>query len=153
MKGIVIFSGSNSPLGAALTNPTHYNPKGGTSFSKGKLLPPYDILNSGLVYKGKKYKDVEEAFLKLRGEDLRGQLELMIDLLYEKFIQYPLLFLHVDKFGGREFLEMSVHMYDAKIDPAKVERGKTEQRWTSDGDDLFMYCLIQAYDKYVYYSF
>jgi len=150
VKGINIFSGSNDPFGAALTNPTHYNPRGGTSSSKGKLVGIYKQLDKGIIFGGKTYKDVEEAYFSLRKEGgaTPENIKLITDLEEAKLRQYPFLVDEITKRGGIEFLEKSIHTYNTSDNPETYQK-KEGSSWTSDTGDIFLKTLIEAYKKVV----
>ena len=136
LKPINIFSNSEDPLGAALTNPTHYNPKGGTSSSRGKLTGPYRELDKGIDYGGKHYADVEQAYHALKGETDLPKSVLMVELITAKLQQYPFLVKEIAKRGGVGFLEASTHDYYG-----------AKGYWTTAGSNGFIKALVKAYKK------
>jgi len=150
VKGINIFSGSNDPLGAALTNPTHYNPRGGTSSSKGKLVGIYKELDKGIKFNGKPYKDVEEAYFSLRKEEgaTPENIKLITDLEEAKLRQYPFLVDEITKRGGIEFLEKSIHTYNTSDNPETYQK-KEGNSWTSNTGNIFLKTLIEAYKRVI----
>lgn len=130
-------SSNDHGLGAALTNPTHYNPKGKSAKEKGNLTDEFSYLDKGIEYEGTHYSDVEEAYQKNKAPYLekKNTQELMYKLLSIKLKTYPQLVDKITEMGGITFLQNSTH---------KV---KGDKFWESGegNQDMFMKCLIQAY--------
>lgn len=129
VQGINI-SSNEKGLGAALTNPTHYNPRGKSAKQKNNLESKYIYLDQGIEYQGKRYQDVEEAYFALkRGRDPK----LLTDLIRTKLKTYPNLVKEIDERGGLEFLKASTHNVVG------------DKFWESTGEDQFMKSLREAY--------
>jgi hypothetical protein len=118
-------------LAAALTNPTLLSKR------HGRINEDYPI-----NFRGKVYKDVESAYLKLAPaeESNEGRDRLMIELIRLKFETYPWLYFAVLAQGGVPFLETCAH----------YTRARTEsiQSWEGLGlKSRFIRNLIEAYRK------
>lgn len=101
--GINIFSGSDDPLGAALTNPTELARK------KGKLAHGFPV-----VFQNHEWPDIELAYAKLAGPDEMDNDQLMVELIAAKLTQYPALVAEVEERGGLAFLETCQHATGAR---------------------------------------
>ena len=121
-----IFSGEQG-LGGALTNPTELARK------KGCIQHSYPV-----VYGGKRYADVEVAYMVLNtGVDAADD-KLMAELIAAKFQQHPALLAEVQAKGGASFLEKCSHFTNA--------RSSGFQSWEGHGlDSRFIRNLIAGY--------
>lgn len=102
-----LWSGSNDPFAAALTNPTTIAKR------KGKINKDYPI-----TFRGKTYVDAEVAYKQNKVDDLvlakQGKIDprnndLMVEILIAKLNQYPGLITELNKRGGVQWLEQSEH--------------------------------------------
>lgn len=102
-----LWSGSNDPFAAALTNPTTIAKR------KGKVSKDYPV-----TFKGKTYVDAEAAYKQNKVDDLvlakQGKIDsrnndLMVEILVAKLNQYPELITELTKRGGVKWLEQSEH--------------------------------------------
>lgn len=127
-KGVNIFSGSNSPIGAALTNWTT------KSKEKGKIKHDYPV-----VIKGVEYPDAEAAYQSLKTKvEKENRLHLMTIIITAKLDQHPKLYEAIKKRGGIEWLARCEHTTWAK--------SPSMQWWEGQGGDSPMLkCLMDAY--------
>jgi hypothetical protein len=127
MQGINIYSGAGG-LGSALTNPTEL------AYRKGVLKERYPIL-----FRKRRWPDVETAYLTLRGEDHVENERLMVELIAAKFTQHPSLTAQVIEKGGREFLMKCSHFTNA--------RSEHFQWWEGEGmASPFIRLLVAGFD-------
>lgn len=148
-NGANIYSNAFTPLTRALSNPTHYNFKSENAVStKRGGIDGFESLNNGLLYKGIKYLDVEEAYYLLRKETgpTPDNLIMMLELIEHKFRQNPSLYLEVNKMGGYEFLKSCTHIIGS-VKAENVERVTNMQGWCSNDGDAFIACLSEAYKR------
>lgn len=128
LQGINIFSGEKG-LGGALTNPTELSKR------KGSISCSY-----GVVVEGKRYPDVEAAFMHLSGSLLSNDTEdeLMSRLIAMKFQQHRLLFEEVKACGGVAWLELCSHWTKA--------RTRAYSEWEGAGlESRFIRNLVRGY--------
>lgn len=124
MQPINIWSGSNVPLGAALTNPTEL------SFRKRKIKFHYPV-----EYKGQVFPDAEAAYKHYKTGDLQQDMAIMTKVIVAKLQQYPKLFNAIAANGGIKWLEQCSHKVGVK-----------GSRWEGVGrSSNFIICLIRAY--------
>jgi hypothetical protein len=125
--GVNIWSGADTVLGAALTNPTEL------SREKGKVLKRYSVL-----FKGTRYRDAEQAYKVLRLESTHERDRLMAELIAAKFTQHPELLAEVTALGGVEFLSVCSHWTNAN--------SESSQRWEGAGlESRFIRNLVSGY--------
>ena len=129
--GINIFSGADTELGAALTNPTEL------ARQKGRLSKRYS-----LTFAGKLYSEVEQAYHVLATEradkHAKDRDALMIELIAAKFMQHSDLFEQVKERGGAEFLQACSHWTQA--------RTPGSQSWEGQGlESRFIRNLVAGY--------
>jgi hypothetical protein len=148
-KGVNIYSNASTPLARALSNPTHYNFKveDAVSIKRGGI-EGFESLNNGLLFNGEKYLDVEEAYFKLRTATgpTPENISLMLDLIEQKFLQNPSLYLAVNKMGGYGFLKSCTHII-GQVKAEDVIRVTDMSGWCSDEGDAFIACLAEAYKR------
>jgi hypothetical protein len=127
--GINIYSGSSSPLGAALTFPTEL------SFKKGKIKYHYPVTDK----LNKTYPDAEAAYKiwKVKaGNDITRKLEIYVRIATAKFEQYPQLVEAITKRGGTNWLASCSHHTCAG------------GWWEGDGlNSPMISCLVEAYQR------
>lgn len=124
MQPINIWSGSNVPLGAALTNPTEL------SFRKGKIKYHYPV-----EFRGQLFPDAEAAYQHHKTGDLEEDMAVMTKIIVAKLQQHPKLFNAIAQNGGVKWLERCSHQVGVK-----------GSRWEGVGrNSNFIYCLIRAY--------
>ena len=133
-KNIVNIDSSQKGLEAALTNPTEL------ARSKGNLQESY-----GIMFNGKYYKDVEEAYQKLKDtseartkpkKEVSKNYALMVSLIETKLKTFPRLVKAIDDRGGLEYLGQIVHQPTNK-----------NTVWETGGQDWFKSALIDAYNS------
>lgn len=123
MQPINIWSGSNVPLGAALTNPTEL------SFRKGKIKHHYPV-----KFRNQVFADAEAAYQHYKTGDLEEDMAVMTKIIVAKLQQYPKLFNAIALSGSVKWLEQCSH---------KVVGNS---RWEGVGrNSNFIVCLIRAY--------
>lgn len=112
MRGINIYSGAGG-LGSALTNPTEL------AFQKGMLKRRYPV-----VFGGRRWPDVETAYLTLKGQDSAANDRFMAELIAAKLIQHPVLLEAVRARGGVAFLEACSHFTGARTERFQAWEGQ-----------------------------
>lgn len=131
MQPINIWSGSNVPLGAALTNPTEL------SFRKRKIKHHYPV-----KFRNQVFADAEAAYQHYKTGDLEEDMAVMTKIIVAKLQQHPKLFDALAKLsegiatnGGVKWLERCSHQVGVK-----------GSRWEGVGrNSNFIVCLIRAY--------
>lgn len=124
MQPINIWSGSNVPLGAALTNPTEL------SFRKGRIKHHYPV-----EFRGQLFPDAEAAYQHYKTGDLEEDMAVMTKVIVAKLQQHPKLFNAIATNGGVKWLERCSHQVGVK-----------GSRWEGVGrNSNFIVCLIRAY--------
>lgn len=124
-----ISSNSKAILGA-LTNPTEL------AKSKGNITQSYPV-----EFRGKTYKDAEEAYQKLKGEATKDDgpnstYNLMIDIIKAKLEQHPKLTEEITKLGGSKWILSKTHQPTNK-----------NTVWETGGKNWFIKALNEAYIK------
>ena len=140
--GVEISSNAKG-LAAALTNPTHYNPKGKSAKQKGNLDSKYSYLDAGIEFEGTLYKDVEEAYSKLKQnypdrntKGPKSTYSLMVNLITAKLQQHPQLVEEITAQGGAAWLSSSTHQPTRK-----------NTVWETGGQNWFIESLTEAYNQ------
>ena len=140
--GVEISSNAKG-LAAALTNPTHYNPKGKSAKQKGNLDSKYSYLDAGIEFEGTLYKDVEEAYSKLKQnypdrntKGPKSTYSLMVNLITAKLQQHPQLVQEITAQGGGAWLSSSTHQPTRK-----------NTVWETGGQNWFIESLTEAYNQ------
>jgi hypothetical protein len=127
---INIFSGADTPLGAALTNPTEL------SRQKGVLTRSYPVR-----FRNKHFPDAETAYQVLKPQ-AADNTELMAEIIIAKFKQHGELAGEVARHGGADWLRTCTHFTNAKSEGA--------QRWEGAGvNSLFIRVLTDAYERFL----
>lgn len=128
IRGTNIYSGTiDGELAAALTNPTELARR------KGKLGTAFPV-----EFRDRVWPDAEAAYLTLARfcPDEVERDNLMIDIIYAKFVQHPKLLTQVYLAGGEAFLSCCRHF-----------TGHTNE-WTGVGQaSRFIRNLVAAYKK------
>lgn len=125
---INIFSGADTPLGAALTNPTEL------ARQKGNLHRSYPVR-----FNNKHYPDAETAYQVLKPQAV-DNVELMAEIIVAKFKQHPDLAADVQTRGGAAWLRTCTHFTNARTEGA--------QRWEGAGiNSPFIRVLADAYER------
>lgn len=96
-----IWSGSQDPLGAALTNPTTWSRR------KGGIQRDYPVTVDGVTF-----PDAEAAYKAAQRRP--GDVEAMIPIIALKFQRHEQLVRWVEARGGREWLLLCSHMVGAR---------------------------------------
>lgn len=131
VSGINIFSGADTELGAALTNPTEL------AREKRRVVKRYSV-----SFDGKMYPDVEQAYHVLAGADAAIRDALMIELIAAKFQQHPELLVEIQNRGGTDFLTACSHWTNARTEGA--------QAWEGQGlESRFIRNLVQGFMQVV----
>lgn len=124
--GINIFSGADTSLGAALTNPTEL------AKAKGVISRSYPVR-----FNGNRYPDAEVAY-QISKQYARDRDSLMVEILVAKFRQHPDLAQEVAARGGAAWLATCDHLTNARSDSA--------QAWEGRGlDSRYIRNLVQAF--------
>jgi len=125
-------------LAYALTNPVFTSP---TGFTWSRTWTPKqkewrDYMSKGIVFEGKTYKDVEEAYQKNKSKYPIGQARdnFMLNLIEIKLRTYPKLIEEINKKGGINYLTNSTH-----------QPTKQKSHWETGGNNAFIKLLSQAY--------
>ena len=157
-KGTINISAASKGFSARLTNPTELAvyrknlPEGKplTKYEKkykyitfyigGKLVSKPTLEATALYpieYKGKLYADVEAAYQEYKKPYLitKTTEKLMKELLVKKLSTYPDLVTGIYSRGGNEYLDSVVH------------RVKGDKFWESDGENMFIKTLTEAYEE------
>lgn len=126
---INIFSGADTPLGAALTNPTEL------ARQKGNLQRSYPVR-----FNNKHYPDAETAYQVLKPQAV-DNVELMAEIIVAKFKQHPGLAADVQSRGGAAWLRTCTHFTNARTEGA--------QRWEGAGlKSPFIRVLADAFERF-----
>jgi hypothetical protein len=126
---------SKSPgLAGALTNPTEISKR------NGNIDQSYPITYGGVLYKDveeayQKLKDTTEARRKPKKEDSRNY-RLMVDLISAKLNQFPELAEQIKQRGGSEWILNATHQPTTK-----------NTVWETGGQDWFIQALNDAYEN------
>lgn len=125
-------------LAYALTNPVFTSPTG-SLWSRSwtpTQLAIRKYMERGIVFEGKTYKDVEEAYQKNKTKYSIGQTRdtFMLGLLEIKLKTYPKLVTMIEEKGGLSYLTDSTH-----------QPTKKNSHWETGGDNAFIKLLTQAY--------
>lgn len=124
--GINIFSGADTELGAALTNPTVL------ARNKGALKRSYPV-----TFNGNRFPDAEAAY-QISKQYAHDNESLMVEILVAKFRQHPELTAEVSANGGAEWLMTCDHLTNARSDSA--------QRWEGRGvESRYIRTLVKAF--------
>ncbi len=128
----------------ALTNPTHTSPSGYDWSRRWTDKQKFwrDYLNEGIIFKGSRYKDVEQAFQMNKHRYSSGNNtlfyensdKLMLELIQIKLLNYPKLIEGIEKKGGFEYLIKCTH-----------QPTKQNSHWETNGDNAFIKILTEAY--------
>jgi hypothetical protein len=147
-----VYSGSNDPLLAALTNSTNdilpYRDKNApgsadrpnSSFEKGKITSKYPV-----VIDGKVFPSAEHAYsYYTRGEyDVNIQEAKMADVIAAKLQQHPDLYASIEKRGGSQWID-TLNSYTGM----GGKRDPNVSHWEGSGRDSgFIRALSAAFDK------
>lgn len=133
-------------LAFALTNPVFTSPTGMTwsrNWTEGQIAWR-NYMSKGIVFEGKNYKDVEQAYQQnkskySRGSNLFGELttyDLMVNLLKIKLETYPKLIEEIDAKGGLSYIRNSTH-----------QPTKKNSFWETGGQNGFIRALEEAYSS------
>lgn len=106
-----IFSGADTALGAALTNPTEL------ARQKGTLTRSYPVL-----FDGKRYPDAETAYQLLKATSVDPH-RMMAEVICAKFQQHPDLAQQVADAGGTPWLATCSHLTQARSPGAQAWEG------------------------------
>ncbi len=93
-------------------------------------------MKNGIIFEGKTYKDVEEAYQKNKSKYPIGQARdnFMLNLLEIKLRTYPKLVEEINNKGGLNYLSDSTH-----------QPTKQNSHWETGGNNAFIKLLTQAY--------
>lgn len=131
-------SSYSSDLGFALTNPVFISPSGyewkRDWNDNQKAWREY--MKNGIVFNGKKYRDVEDAYQKNKNNYPIGEARdnFMKSLIKIKLETYPKLIELIDTKGGVDYLRDSIH-----------QPTKQNSHWETGGNNAFIKALTQAY--------
>ncbi|MGA1256067.1 MAG: hypothetical protein ACO3YZ_03595 [Candidatus Nanopelagicaceae bacterium] len=126
MKPGNIWSGSNTPLLAALTNPTCLARR------KGKIGRDYPVTDTT----GKVWADAESAYKSYKTGDTPEDMRRMTRIIAAKLRQHPRLTKAITKAGGVPWLQQCSHTVTGR------------SRWEGYGrNSRFICCLIAAYEQ------
>ena len=123
-EGTNISSGSANPLLAALTNPTEL------ALKKKKISQSYPV-----TYNGKKYKDAEAAYQANKVRDLGQSMEIMSDIIRDKFLQHEDLYSAAASLGEARLSQLS-------------HRVNGNKRWEGNGlESNFITALVNGFKR------
>lgn len=123
-------------LGYALCNPMFTTPRG---YEWVRCWSPSQqevrkLFKNGIEYESVIFKDVEEAYQKLKTGTQQDKFKLMVELLKAKFKQYPWLVSQITEKGGVGFLYQCTHQPTSK-----------NTFWETKGENGFIKALCVAY--------